>query len=67
MLKKAVSIFKTRTIVGHCQDGNLGDRSAPPTDPARPLVDGREIRVHVPGEAPTTGHLLSGRRHLRTE
>ena len=39
-------------VVGHGQDGELRDGPVPPHQPAGPFVDGRQIRVHVPGVAP---------------
>ena len=47
-------------VVGHGQDGDLGDGAVPSLHPAGPLVDGGQVGVHVAGKAPPAGHLLSG-------
>ena len=52
------------TIVGHGEDGDLGDGAVAALDAAGALVDGGQIGVHVAGEAAPAGHLLAGRRHL---
>ena len=52
------------TIVRHGQDGDLRDGPCSPLNPARSLVDGRQIRVHVTGVTAATRHLFSGGRHL---
>ena len=36
----------------------LSDAPVPPLDPAGPLVDGGQVRVHVAGEAATARHLV---------
>ena len=47
-------------VVGHGQDRDLGDGPLPAFQPPRPLVDGREVGVHVAGIAPPAGHLFAG-------
>ncbi len=46
------------------EEVNLGDGSVPALHPAGPLIDGGQIRVHVPGEPAPARHLLPGSRHL---
>ena len=36
------------TVIGHGEDGDLSDGSAPALHAARPLVDGGQVSVHVP-------------------
>lgn len=52
------------TVVGHGEDGDLGDGPAAPFNSARPLIDGCQVCVHVSGETSATRDLLSGCRHL---
>ncbi|CRK49095.1 hypothetical protein BN1723_008386, partial [Verticillium longisporum] len=47
-------------LVGHGQNGDLGDGTVTARDTTSSLVNGRQIRVHVTGETTTTGHLLTG-------
>ncbi len=51
-------------VVRHGQDGNLCDRAVAALNTACTLVDGRQIHVHVTGEAATAGNLFSRGRHL---
>lgn len=51
-------------IVRHGQNGDLGDGSVASLHTTGTLVDGGQIGVHVTGETTTTGHLLTGSRHL---
>lgn len=51
-----------RTVVGHCEDGDLGDGAVAALDSAGAFVDCREIRVHVSGIPATTGDFLAGSR-----
>ena len=53
-------------VVGHGQDGDLSDGSAPPLHTSGPLVNGGQIGVHVAGETTTARNLLSSSRHLGT-
>lgn len=53
------------TVVGHGQDGDLGDGAVPALHAPGPLVDGGQVGVHVAGEAAAAGHLLPGCRYLR--
>jgi hypothetical protein len=52
------------TVVGHSQNGNLGDGTVAALYTTSSLVDGGQIRVHVTGVTTTTGHFLSGSRNL---
>lgn len=52
-------------VVGHGENGNLGDGAVAALDSAGALVDGREIGVHVAGETTTSGYLLTGCRYLQ--
>ena len=52
------------TVVGHGEDGDLGDGSVPALHSPGTLVDCGQICVHVSRETTTAGHLLSGCRHL---
>ena len=52
------------TIVGHSENGNLGDGAIAALHATGPLVDGGQVGVHVAREAAPTGHLLPGSRHL---
>ncbi|GIX65223.1 uncharacterized protein BcabD6B2_46580 [Babesia caballi] len=51
-------------VVGHGQDGELGDAPVAALDPASALIETRQVSVHVPGVPTPAGHLLPGRRHL---
>ncbi len=42
------------------EEVNLGDGAVSALHPAGPLVDGGQIRVHVPGEPAPARHLLPG-------
>lgn len=53
-----------RTVVGHGEDGDLSDGAVTSLHSARPLVDGRQVRVHVTRETSAARHLLSGGGHL---
>lgn len=55
------------TVVGHGEDGDLGDGAVATLDSAGSLVDGGQICVHVTRETPPAGDLLSGCRHLGNE
>mmetsp|Transcript_49833 Transcript_49833/g.112073 ORF Transcript_49833/g.112073 Transcript_49833/m.112073 type:complete len:211 (-) Transcript_49833:874-1506(-) len=46
-------------VVGHSEDGKLGDRSRAALHPASALIDASQVGVHVAGVATTTGHLLA--------
>jgi hypothetical protein len=48
------------TVVGHSQDGNLGDGSVAALYTTSSLIDGGQIRVHVTGVTTSTGHFFSG-------
>jgi hypothetical protein len=48
------------TVVGHGQDGDLGDGAVAALYTTSSLVDGGQIRVHVTGVSTATGHLFSG-------
>jgi hypothetical protein len=50
----------SHTVVGHGQDGNLGDGTVPSFYTSSTLVDGGQISVHVTGVTTTTGHFFSG-------
>ena len=52
------------TVIGHSEDGDLGDGAIATLHTASPLVDGGQVGVHVAREATPTRHLLSGSRHL---
>lgn len=49
-------------IVGHGQDGDLGDGTVAASDTTSALVDGREICVHVTGVTTTSGYFFTGGR-----
>src|SRR5450759_868155 len=51
-------------VVGHGEDRHLGDGALPALDPARALVQAREVGVHVSGIAAPSGNLLAGRGDL---
>lgn len=51
---------RRRTVIGHGEDGDLSDGSAPARHAARPLIDGGQVCVHVSGEASAPRHLLPG-------
>jgi len=51
-------------VIGHGEDGDLGDGPRPPNHPPGPLVDGGQIGVHVPGVPAAPGHFLTGGGHL---
>lgn len=51
-------------VVGHSQDGNLGDGAISSRHTASSFVDGRQIRVHVAGETTTTGNFFSSGGNL---
>jgi len=55
------------TIIGHGEDGDLGDGAVSALHPAGALVDGGQIGVHVAGEASAAGHFLTGGGDLRGE
>ena len=44
-------------VVGHSEDGDLGDGPSSALNPTGPLVDGSQIRVHVTGETTPSGNL----------
>ena len=44
-------------VVGHSEDGDLGDGPSSALNPTGPLVDGGQIRVHVTGETTPSGNL----------
>jgi hypothetical protein len=48
------------TVVGHGQNGDLGDGAVAALYTTSSLVDGGQIRVHVTGVSTATGHLFSG-------
>mmetsp|Transcript_26497 Transcript_26497/g.99679 ORF Transcript_26497/g.99679 Transcript_26497/m.99679 type:complete len:242 (-) Transcript_26497:968-1693(-) len=48
-------------VVGHGQNGQLGDGAVAAADAASSLVDGGEVGVHVAGVGATAGHLLARR------
>merc|ERR1712079_796025 len=45
-------------VVGHSEDGDLGDGPSSALNPTGPLVDGGQIRVHVTGETTPSGNLF---------
>lgn len=47
------------TVVGHGQDGNLRDAAVAALHAARPLVDRRQVRVHVPRVAAAAGDFFA--------
>eukprot|EP01084_Bolivina_argentea_P071534 130022_1 len=51
-------------VVGHRQDGDLGDGAGAANHTTGTLVDASQIGVHVTGETTTAGHLLTGGGHL---
>jgi hypothetical protein len=53
-----------RTVVGHGQNGYLGDGSVPAFDTSRTFVNGRQVGVHVTGISATTWYFFSGCRDL---
>jgi hypothetical protein len=55
---------RKRTVVRHRQNRDLSDRTVPPLNTTRTLVNRRQIRVHVTGVSTTTGNLLTRRRDL---
>lgn len=52
------------TVVGHGEDGDLGDGAAASLNPAGSLIDGCQVGVHVSGETSASWHFLSGCGHL---
>lgn len=52
------------TIVGHGQNGDLGDGSVSASNTTSALVDGGQVSVHVTGVTTTTGNFFSGCRNL---
>uniref|UniRef100_A0A182QVN8 Uncharacterized protein n=1 Tax=Anopheles farauti TaxID=69004 RepID=A0A182QVN8_9DIPT len=51
-------------VVRHSQNRDLRDRTVAAFDTSGTFVDGGQIGVHVTGETTTSGHLLTGSRHL---
>lgn len=49
-------------IVGHGQNGELGDGTVAAHDATGALVNGRQVGVHVTGVTAATGHFLTGGR-----
>lgn len=52
------------TIIGHGEDGDLSDGSAPAFHAARPLVDGGQVCIHISREASAPWHLFPSSRDL---
>lgn len=52
------------TIVRHGKNGNLGDRTIATLDTTSPLVDCRQISIHVTRVSTTTRHFFTGCRNL---
>ena len=52
------------TIVRHRQNGNLGNGTISAFDSTSSLINGRQIRVHVPRIPTSAGHFLSRSGHL---
>ena len=52
------------TIIRHSQNRNLRNTPVPPGNPSSPLINSRQIRVHVTRVPTPTGHLLPRRRNL---
>ena len=57
--------LRALTIVGHGEDGDLGDGTVPALHTAGTLVDGGQIGVHVSREATASRDLFSGSGHLQ--
>lgn len=55
------------TIVGHGQDGDLGDGAVSAFHSAGAFIDGGQICVHVAGKPSTPGDFLSGSGDLNEE
>lgn len=53
------------TVIGHGEDGDLRDGSAPTLHAACPLVDGGQVCVHISRKASAPRHLLSSSRDLQ--
>ena len=51
-------------IIGHCEDGELGNGSELSINTTGSLIDGGKIRIHVTWVTSSTRHLLSGCRDL---
>lgn len=54
----------TLTVIGHGENGDLGDGTVSALDSAGSLVQRRQICVEVTGVTSSTWHLLSGSRDL---
>ena len=50
----------SNTVVGHGENGNLGDGAVATLDTSGTLVDGGQVSVHVSGVTTTTWDLLTG-------
>jgi len=59
-----VNSMSLPTIIGHGENWYLCDGATAALDTAGALIDGRQVSVHVAGEATPTGHLLTSRWHL---
>lgn len=59
------SIATALTIIGHGENGDLGDGAVSALHSAGTFVDGGQISVHVAWKASTAGHFLSGSRDLQ--
>lgn len=53
------------TIVGHGQNGDLGDGAVSAFHSAGAFIDGGQICVHVARKPSTPGYFLSGSRDLK--
>lgn len=53
------------TIVGHGQNGDLGDGAASAFHSAGAFIDGGQIGVHVARKPSTPGYFFSGSRDLK--
>lgn len=51
-------------IVGHREDGQLGDGTVPSGHATRSLVDGGQVGVHVPGVTTATGNFFASGGNL---
>lgn len=51
-------------VVGHGQDGNLGDGTVPSLNSTSTLVNCRQIGIQITGVTPSTGNFLSGGGNL---